>query len=117
MRSPITWTESAIAEFDGLNQLCSLGDTLNNCFMMVVSVMILFVLNETTFAVAQQSLLNDNIGGHVSLQSSLNSPSIMLESDDKHIVITWLEENGRDQQHSGYEHYQSRVLEGFYSTS
>ena len=64
--------------------------------MTILSVMILFILNESTFAVAEQSLLNDNIGRNISLQSSLNSTSIMLESDDKHIVITWLEENGTE---------------------
>jgi hypothetical protein len=64
--------------------------------MTILSVMILFVFNESTFAVAEQSLLNDNIGRNISLQSSLNSTSIMLESDDKHIVITWLEENGTE---------------------
>ncbi len=60
---------------------------------MVVSVMILFALNETTFAVAQQSPLNDNISRNNSTQSSLNSTNIKLESDDKHIVIIWLEAN------------------------
>ena len=60
---------------------------------MVVSVMILFALNETTFAVVQQSPLNDNISRNNSTQSSLNSTNIKLESDDKHIVIIWLEAN------------------------
>jgi hypothetical protein len=60
---------------------------------MVVSIMILFALNETTFAVAQQSPLNDNISRNNSTQSSLNSTNVKLESDDKRIVVIWLEAN------------------------
>jgi hypothetical protein len=76
------------AELSGINHLYSLGDTLNNYFMTVVSGMILLALNETTFAVAQQSLLNDNISRNNLLQSSSNSINIMLESEGKQIVIT-----------------------------
>lgn len=52
-----------------------------------------FYCSETTSVVAQKSPLNYNIGRNNSTQSSLNSTNVKLESDDKHIVVTWLKAN------------------------
>jgi hypothetical protein len=64
--------------------------------------MILFALDETTVAVAQQSLLDENVSWINLTQTSLHPSNGKSEPDHTHIVVTWIKANETETDNSPF---------------